>query len=46
MTFDVFHKVGDSSCLYREPQFSTNVLVIPALIETQWPPLVICSEDT
>lgn len=46
MTFDVFHKVGESSCINREVQFSTNVLVIPALIETQWPSLVFCSEGT
>ncbi len=46
MTFNVFHKVGESSCIYRERQFFAYVVVIPALIETQWPPLVICSEDT
>jgi hypothetical protein len=46
MTIDVFHKVGESSCFYRERQCPADVVDIPVLIENQWPPLVICNKGT
>ena len=40
---DVLHKVGESSCIYRERQCLADAVVILVLIGTQWPPSVICT---
>jgi hypothetical protein len=37
MIVEVFHKVGESSCIFCERQLLADVVVIPVLIEIFFP---------